>query len=129
MLSVLRIAIHFGIIWALMSASYVLVVMANSCGLLSVILVGVYFSQRQRTAYQPNDDEITQSGEENQNENRRSSDKGIGPEKILICLIVFVGIFIFNYFAPNHHSSSSGDSTTQSASIIIFVILAIVILL
>jgi hypothetical protein len=40
--------------WALMNASYILVVMANSCGLLSVIVVGVYFSQP-HNSYNPTD--------------------------------------------------------------------------
>jgi hypothetical protein len=55
-IAILEVAIHFGLMWALMSASYVLVVMANSCGLLSVILVGVYFSNKAAgRQYQPND--------------------------------------------------------------------------
>lgn len=53
----LEVVIHFSLMWALMNASYILVVMANSCGLLSVIIVGVYFAKsRNNQSYQPHDE-------------------------------------------------------------------------
>jgi hypothetical protein len=43
--------------WALMNASYILVVMANSCGLLSVIIVSVYISRKNDARqYHPRDE-------------------------------------------------------------------------
>lgn len=55
-LAIIQIAISFGLTWALMNTSFVLVVMAGSCGLLSVILVGFYFSKKTNpNSYQPND--------------------------------------------------------------------------
>ncbi len=56
-LALLEIAIHFSLMWALMNASYILVVMANSCGLLSVIIVSVYFSRKNGDRqYDPRDE-------------------------------------------------------------------------
>lgn len=40
-LSIVDVLIHICLILALINASYILVVMANSCGLLSVVLVNV----------------------------------------------------------------------------------------
>ena len=59
---------------AILYTSYIAVSIVNTCGLLSVIIVAVFFSQ-------VNDRMLK-----------------IGPEKLIIGLVSCIGIIIFNYY-------------------------------
>ncbi len=63
--------------------SYPLIVMAKSCGLISVILVGVFCSRV------------------------RSKELKLSKQKIVIATIVTVGILMFRYFDPAANFDSS----------------------
>jgi hypothetical protein len=94
---VVDISIHVLLMIAMMKASYILMIMANTCGLLSIILVGVYYS-RQRSL-QAHSEQEANSGVSGQANNQTS----LGYDKIWICLIVCIGMFFFNYYSTSSH--------------------------
>lgn len=101
------IVTHICLTTALLRTTYTTVIIVNTCSLLSVVLVGSFFSGVRDDSHE------LQEIEGGEVRGRRQSDK-IGPEKLRVCGVVCLGIIIFSYFAESTESSGGKGSGAGS---------------
>jgi hypothetical protein len=94
------IVTHICLTTALLRTTYTTVIIVNTCSLLSVVLVGSFFSGVKDNSHELEEIE----GVPVEARGRRESDK-IGLEKLKVCGVVCLGIIIFSYFAESTEST------------------------